>query len=179
MHFQAKQRKGERMNRKAFYTIGYGLYIVCAGKDDTFNGQIANTVFQVTSDPATVAVSINKQNYTHELIVSSGKFTVSVLNEETPMTFIGRFGFKCGRDLNKFEGVGVKTGATGVPVVVENTVSSLEAEVVNSMDCGSHTIFLGKVVESEVFSDATPMTYAYYQKSKGGKAPKSAPTYQD
>jgi flavin reductase (DIM6/NTAB) family NADH-FMN oxidoreductase RutF len=166
------------MNRKAYYTIGYGIYIVCAGKDDIFNGQIANTVFQVTSDPATVAVSINKQNYTHELIVSGGKFTVSVLHEETPMPFIGRFGFKSGRDLNKFEGVAVKTGATGIPVVLENAVACIEAEVVNSMDCGSHTIFLGRVVESDVFSDATPMTYAYYQKSKGGRAPKNAPTYQ-
>ena len=90
------------MNKKAFYTISYGIYVVSSGNDGKFNGQIANTVFQVTSEPPTVAVSINKQNYTHELITTSGKFTASVLDEEAPMTMIGRFGFKSGKEINKF-----------------------------------------------------------------------------
>ncbi|MBW6485161.1 MAG: flavin reductase family protein [Syntrophobacterales bacterium] len=166
------------MNKKAFYTISYGIYIVASGKDGKFNGQIANTVFQVTSEPATVAVSINKQNYTHELITASGKFTVSALDEEAPMTMIGRFGFKSGKEIDKFEGIGIKTGATGIPVVTEHAVAFIEAEVIGSMDCGTHTIFLGNVSESDVLSSAAPMTYAYYQKIKGGKAPKTAPTYQ-
>lgn len=166
------------MNKKAFYAMSYGIYVVSAGKDGTFNGQIANTVFQVTSEPPTVAVSINKQNYSHELIVAGKRFTVSVLKEETPMTLIGRFGFKSGREMDKFEGIEVKTGVTGIPIITENAVAYLEAEVINAMDCGTHTIFLGKVIESEVLDDAAPMTYAYYQKTKGGKAPKNAPTYQ-
>ncbi len=166
------------MNKAAFYKIGYGLYVVSSGKDGQYNGQIANTVFQVTAEPPTVAVSINKQNYTHQLIVASNKFTASVLNEETPMTMIGRFGFKSGKEVKKFEGVAVKTGATGIPVVTENAVAYIEAEVINSMDCGTHTIFLGRVIESEVLDSSEPMTYAYYQKIKGGKAPKTAPTYQ-
>jgi flavin reductase (DIM6/NTAB) family NADH-FMN oxidoreductase RutF len=171
--------KGEqKVNKKAFYTISYGIYVVSAGKDGTFNGQIANTVFQVTSEPPTVAVSINKQNYTHELIVSSNKFTASILKEETPMTMIGRFGFKSGKEINKFEGIEIKTGVTGIPVVTENAVAFLEAEVINSMDCGTHTIFLGRVIESEALDNAEPMTYAYYQKTRGGRAPKNAPTYQ-
>lgn len=166
------------MNKKAFYTISYGIYIVSAGKDGIFNGQIANTVFQVTSEPPTVAVSINKLNYTHQLIVAGGKFTASVLKQETPLTMIGRFGFKSGREINKFEGIEVKTGVTGIPLVTENAIAWLEAEVINAMDCGTHTIFLGKVIDSEVLDDAEPMTYAYYQKVKGGRAPKNAPTYQ-
>jgi flavin reductase (DIM6/NTAB) family NADH-FMN oxidoreductase RutF len=166
------------MDRRAFYKIGYGIYIVASGKEGKYGGQIANTVFQVTSEPATVAVSINKQNYTHGLIVASGNFTVSVLEEATPMTLIGRFGFKSGGDTDKFADTQVKTGITGIPVVTENATASFEAEVIGSMDCGSHTIFLGRVIESEVLSDAEPMTYAYYQKVKGGKAPKNAPTYQ-
>lgn len=166
------------MNKKAFYTISYGIYVVSSGNDGKFNGQIANTVFQVTSEPPTVAVSINKQNYTHELITASGKFTASVLDEEAPMTMIGRFGFKSGKEINKFEGIGVKTGVTGIPVVTEHAVAFIEAEVIGSLDCGTHTIFLGKVIESDVLNSADPMTYAYYQKIKGGKAPKTAPTYQ-
>jgi flavin reductase (DIM6/NTAB) family NADH-FMN oxidoreductase RutF len=166
------------MNKKAFHTISYGIYVVTAGKDGQFNGQIANTVFQVTSEPPTIAVSINKQNYTHELIVAGNKFTASVLNEEAPMTMIGRFGFKSGKELDKFEGIAVRTGVTGIPVVTENAVSCIEAEVINSMDCGTHTIFLGRVIEAEVLDSSEPMTYAYYQKIKGGRAPKNAPTYQ-
>ncbi len=166
------------MNKKAFYTISYGIYIVSSGKEGKFNGQIANTVFQVTSEPPTVAVSINKQNYTHELITGSGKFTVSTLDEEAPMTMIGRFGFKSGKELDKFEGLEVRTGVTGIPVVTEHAVAFLEAETIGSLDCGTHTIFLGHVIESDMLNSAAPMTYAYYQKIKGGRAPKTAPTYQ-
>jgi flavin reductase (DIM6/NTAB) family NADH-FMN oxidoreductase RutF len=166
------------MDKKAFYKISYGLYIVASGKERKYGGQIANTVFQVTAEPATIAVSINKQNHTHGLIVAGGKFTVSVLEEATPMTLIGRFGFKSGRDTDKFADTQIKTGITGIPVVTEHAVASIEAEVIGSMDCGTHTIFLGRVIESEILSDSEPMTYAYYQKVKGGKAPKNAPTYQ-
>jgi rubredoxin len=95
------------------------------------------------------------------------------------MTLIGRFGFKCGRDINKFEGVTTRTGRTGVPIVTDHSVAFIEAEVVGEMDCGTHTIFLGQVVECDILSPAAePMTYAYYHKIKGGKAPKTAPTYQ-
>ena len=90
------------MDKKAFYKLSYGLYIVSSMKEDKINGQIANTAFQVTSEPPTVAVSINKQNLTHEYIQASTKFTVSIISQSTPMPFIGNFSFKCGRDINKF-----------------------------------------------------------------------------
>ncbi|MBU2260586.1 MAG: flavin reductase [Proteobacteria bacterium] len=166
------------MNTSAFRKISYGLYVVTSGKEGRFNGQIANTVFQVTSEPPTLAVSINKQNFTHEHIRESRRFAVSILGETTPMTMIGRFGFKCGRDINKFEGISVRTGKTGVPVVTDHAVAFVEAEVVGELDCGTHTIFLGQVVECDILdSQAEPMTYAYYRRVKGGKAPKTAPTY--
>lgn len=167
------------MNNGAFYKLSYGLYVVTSGGEGKFNGQIANTVFQVTSEPPAVAVSINKQNYTHEHILASRRFAVSILEETTPMTMIGRFGFKCGRDIDKLEGIGTRIGKTGVPIVTEHAVAFIEAEVVGQMDCGTHTIFLGQVVECDVLdTGAEPMTYAYYHKVKGGKAPKTAPTYQ-
>jgi|MTBAKMStandDraft_1061839.scaffolds.fasta_scaffold10898_3 flavin reductase (DIM6/NTAB) family NADH-FMN oxidoreductase RutF/rubredoxin len=166
------------MNRSVFHKISYGLYVITSGREGRFNGQIANTVFQVTSEPPTVAVSINKQNFTHEHILESRRFSVSILSETAPMTMIGQFGFKCGRDIDKFDGMHVQTGITGVPVVTDHTAAFLEAEVVGEMDCGTHTVFLGRVVACDILDAAAePMTYAYYHKVKGGKAPKTAPTY--
>ena len=81
------------MDKKALHKISYGLYVLCSKKEDKFNGQIGNAIFQVTSEPPTVAISINKKNLTHDYIKKSKVFTVSVLNQETPMTFIGNFGF--------------------------------------------------------------------------------------
>ena len=167
------------MNKYAFYKLSYGLYVITAGKEGRFNGQIANTVFQVTSEPPTVAFSINKQNFTHEHIAASRRFAVSILEEATPMTMIGRFGLKCGRDINKFDGIGTRIGKTGVPVVTDHAVAFIEAEVVEELDCGTHTIFLGRVVDCDLLTAAEPMTYAYYHTVKGGKAPKNAPTYQE
>jgi len=112
----------------ALYSISYGLYIVCSGSRDRINGQVANTVIQVSAHPPTLSVCINKENYTHELIQESGVFTVSVLAKDTPLSFIGNFGFKSGRDGNKFEGITYKTGATGAPVVLEHHESRCRVE---------------------------------------------------
>jgi flavin reductase (DIM6/NTAB) family NADH-FMN oxidoreductase RutF len=165
------------MDNKVLYKISYGLYVVSSKKGDKLNGQIANTVFQITSEPPTIAVSINKENLTHEFIQESGVFAASILAREVPMTTIGTFGFKSGRDLDKFMDVKYKLGANGAPILLDDTIGYLEAEVVGSLDCGSHTIFLGKVTDAESLSSAEPMTYAYYHQVKGGKAPKAAPTY--
>lgn len=165
------------MNRAALHKISYGLYIVTSGQEGKFNGQIANSVFQVTSNPATVAISINKENYTHGLIKLSRKFVVSILAQSAPMNFIGLFGFKSGRDVNKLQNVKIKTGTSKVPIVLEHTVSYIEVELEKELDCGTHTIFVGNIVEGDVISDEEPMTYAYYQQVKGGKSPKNAPTY--
>ncbi len=165
------------MNRAALHQISYGVYIVTSGRDGKFNGQIANSIVQVTSRPATLAICINKENYTHSLIRESGKFVVSILSEAAPMTFIGLFGFKSGRDVDKLNGVKSKIGATGVPIVLDYTLGFVEAEVEGELDGGTHTIFFAKVVEADLVGEGTPMTYAYYQNVKGGKSPKSAPTY--
>jgi flavin reductase (DIM6/NTAB) family NADH-FMN oxidoreductase RutF/rubredoxin len=165
------------MNLGTLHKISYGLYVVSSKKGERFNGQIANTVFQVTSAPPVIAVSICKQNLTHEFIQESKVFTVSILSKETPMKFIGRFGFKCGRDFDKFEDIKYKFGVSGAPVVLENTIGYLECEVIDSLDITTHTIFIGKVVDADIIKDGEPMTYEYYHEIKGGKSPKTAPTY--
>jgi flavin reductase (DIM6/NTAB) family NADH-FMN oxidoreductase RutF/rubredoxin len=165
------------MDLKALYKIGYGVYVVCSKNGDRFNGQIANTLFQVTSEPPTVAVSINKKNLTYEFIKESKIFTASVLCQETPLSFIGHFGFKSGREINKLEGVEYKIGVTGSPVVLENAVSYIEAKVTHELDVGTHTIFIGEVVGADVVSNKASLTYEYYQQVKRGTTPKTAPSY--
>ena len=165
------------MDLKVLYNISYGIYIVSSKKEDQINGQIANTVFQITAEPATIAVSINKKNFTHDFITQSKVFAVSVLEQETDMKFIGRFGFKSGRDEDKFEGINYKIGVTGSPIIIENTLAYLEAEVIQAIDVGTHTLFVGKVVEAENIKKAKPLTYDYYHQIKKGLSPQTAPTY--
>ncbi len=165
-------------NPETLFKIGYGVYIVSSIKEGKPNGQIANSVIQVTSDPATLAISINRSNLTHDYIVASNKFSVSILSKETPLEFIGRFGFKSGRDINKFEGIKWESGASGVPLILDNCVGVIEAELISQLEVGTHTIFVGKIGEAKAISNAEPMTYAYYHEVKRGKSPKTAPTYQ-
>ncbi|MBE0479659.1 MAG: flavin reductase [Dehalococcoidia bacterium] len=165
------------MNLEALRTITYGIYLICSAKGSEMNGQIANTVVQVCSEPPTVSVCINKGNLTHEFIQTSRAFTVSILSQDTPLPFIGKFGFRSGRDLNKFEGVSYRTGKTGAPIVLDNTLAYLEAKLVNEADTRTHTIFIGEVVDANVISEGEPMTYSYYQRVKRGTTPKTAPSY--
>ena len=165
------------MNLKALYKLGYGLHVVCSKKGDRFNGQIANTVIQITSEPPTIAVSINRNNLTHEFITESKVLTVSVLSKDTPLSFIGHFGFKSGRDTDKLEGVNYQIGETQAPVVTDNALAYLEAKVIQQVDVGTHTIFVGELVGADVIKEGEPMTYAYYHQVKRGTTPKTAPSY--
>jgi len=165
------------MNQNALHKISYGLYVVSAHRDGAINGQIANTVFQITSTPATLAVSINKGNYTHEFIEGGRSFVVNVLDEDTAMSFIGRFGFRCGRDLEKFDNIKYRLSSLGNPILEEHSIAFLEAKVDTVIDMGSHTVFIGEVVDGDIISNGEPMTYAYYHLVKKGKSPKAAPTY--
>ncbi|MBE3580731.1 MAG: flavin reductase [Thermoanaerobacteraceae bacterium] len=165
------------MDTKALHTISYGLYIVTAKKGERFNGQVANTVFQISSTPPTVAVSINKQNLTHEFITAGKIFAVSVLAKEAPLSLIGRFGFKSGREVDKLAGLNYKLTGKGLPYIPEETLAYLEAEVVQTVDAGTHSIFIGSLTDAAVLRRGEPMTYAYYHQIKRGTTPKTAPTF--
>jgi flavin reductase (DIM6/NTAB) family NADH-FMN oxidoreductase RutF/rubredoxin len=171
------QKRRTEMDPKTLHKISYGVYIICSKKDKKINGQIANALFQVTSQPPTIAVSINKQNLTHEYITKSNCFTVSVLSESASLTFIGNFGFKSGRDIDKFKDTKYKLDGNGVPLVLDYTLACLGAKVIDKIDVGTHTIFIGNVENAEVLSKEKPMTYEFYHKVKGGYSPKTAPTY--
>ncbi|MBI4295242.1 MAG: flavin reductase [Chloroflexi bacterium] len=165
------------MNSSALRKVSYGVYVIGSRKGDRFNAQIANTVFQITSEPPTIVVSINKDNLTHEFIKDSKVFTASVLCQDTPLSFIGRLGFKSGRDINKLEGIDYRIGETKAPIVMENAAAYLEAKVVNEIDVGTHTIFVGEVVASDIISEKACLTYEYYQQVKRGTTPRTAPSY--
>jgi len=165
------------MDLTALHQIGYGIYIVSSKKEKKINGQIANTVFQITSDPPTIAISINKNNYTHECISTSKVFAVSVLEQEVNMKFIGKFGFVCGKDKDKFKGIRYKIGQTGSPIILDHTLAFLEAEIIQEIDVGTHTLFIGKIVNAGNIKKGVPLTYSHYHEIKKGISPKAAPTY--
>ena len=150
--------------RQALYRISYGLFIITAQAEGKDNGQCANTCFQITSDPAKIAIGINKQNYTHELIQKSGKFGVSVLSQ-TGQDYARGFGYRSGRDVNKFEGLAVHRGESGV-LLLDDVLVTMEATVTGQLDAGTHTLFLGDVTAGEILQEGDPMTYAFFRASK-------------
>ena len=163
--------------KRTLHKISYGIYVVCSRSGGKNNGQIVNTLFQVTACPEVIAISVNKGNLTHDMISESKLFTASILSEETSMEFIGTFGFRSGRNIDKFDGIEFKYTELGVPVTTEHSLAYLEAKVINSLDLGSHTIFVGEVVDMGQLGDGKAMTYNYYHEVKGGLSPKTAPTY--
>lgn len=165
---------------EALFKVSYGLYIVSSGNKEIRNGFISNTVFQVTAEPPKFAACCSKDNYTAEIIQKTGAFSVSILNQDTNSQLIGKFGYKSGRDTNKFEGTDFITRETGVPIVLNDTIAWLECEVKDTLDVGTHLLFIGEVIQSEILDkEAEPLTYDWYRKVKKGMAPKNAPTYVD
>ena len=165
------------MQYNALFKITYGMYICAARDSDRMSGCVVNTIFQVAAQPATVAVSVHKENFTHSLIQKSGVFSATILSQKTPLRFFGHFGFKSGRDVDKFKDVRYKIGKTGAPIVLDWAVGYLEAKLKGSFDAGTHTIFVGEVVNAEALSNDEPMTYAFYRDKKSGTASKHAPTF--
>ncbi|OAA21971.1 rubredoxin [Kosmotoga sp. DU53] len=165
------------MDYEAMFKITYGMYVVTSETNGKKNGQIANVVFQVVAEPPTIAICINKQNLTHDFIQKSRVFGVSVLSQDTPLKLIGHFGFRSGRELDKFKEINHKIGVTGVPLLEDYCIANLEAKVVNAVDVGTHVLYIGEIVNAEVVDEKEPMTYAYYHEIKGGRSPKTAPTY--
>lgn len=164
----------------ALFKVSYGLYIVCSGSREYGNGYISNTVFQVTSDPPRFATCCNKDNHTAELIKSNGVFSVTALRQDTTAETIGTFGYKSGKDTDKLKGMDVIYGETGVPIVLNDAIAYLEFKVLETLDVGTHLMFIGELVHAEVLDDEPePLTYFYYRSVKKGAAPKNAPTYID
>lgn len=156
----------EGTTRSALDKVSYGLYILSSRKADAINGQCINTTFQLTDSPPRLAVCLNKNNLTHEYVMESGVFAISILSaDDTEM--VRRFGYKSGRALDKFDGVDYVTGRTGSPIL-KASLAFLECEILRdkAVDVGTHTLFVADVVAGRVFSDAPCLTYEYYRSRK-------------
>lgn len=168
------------LDPRALADISYGVFIVTSSLDGKINGMIANSVFQVTAQPPKIAIAVNKEALSHEYIIKSGKFCVQPLMEGATLPFVGIFGFRTGKNFNKFEKVQYKLTQDGLPVVLENTLAALEVKTEQVIDLGTHTMFIGPVTGSEVIADnSKPLTYDYYQCVLRGKTPRGATTFKE
>lgn len=162
----------------SLYKIQYGLYVIssCCGK--RINAQIATVVAQITSTPIQITTSIAKTTLTHEYIQSSGVFGISILDQTATLKFIGNFGFRSGREHDKFSTVAYTTNLTGCPLLNDCTLVTMEAKVNHQLDLGSHTLFVADLLSAKTLKTGVAMTYEYYHHVIKGKSPKNAPTYQ-
>ena len=151
------------MDQKVLQKISYGLFVLTAHHNGKDNGCITNTLVQVASEPLTVSVSVNKANFTCDMIQKSGKFTVSILAENAVFDTFKHFGFQSGRDVDKFEDfTACKRVANGDLAVTLGTNAYISVDVKSQIDLGSHILFLGNVTEGEILSEVPSATYAYY-----------------
>ena len=168
------------INFEAFSHISYGLYLISSGDKNRGNAYVANTFSQVTSEPARFAICCNKNNFTAEFIQKHKAFAVSILSQNTSIETFGKFGYKSGKDFDKMKDTQLKYGETGVPIVLNDSMAYVECKVVQTVDVGTHWMFIGELLAAELIDGTQePITYAYYKKVKKGLAPKNAPTYID
>ena len=154
------------MNKKAMYKLTYGLFVLTANKDGKDNGCIINTAGQVTSEPNRISIAVNKSNYTHDLVMETRKFTVSVISQAADFGLFQRFGFQSGRTADKFAGfTGFRRGYNDCAIITEGTCAYISAWVEQTIDLGTHTLFIAQVTDMDVLSETAPASYEYYQSS--------------
>jgi len=152
------------MDKKTMYKLTYGLFVLTSASEGKDSGCIINTAGQVTSEPNRISITVNKSNFTHDLVKKSGKFNVSILSEAANFDTFKHFGFQSGRDVDKFaDYADCKRSANGLYYVTAGTNGYISAAVEQSIDLGSHTMFIAAVEDMEVLSDVPSATYAYYQ----------------
>lgn len=154
------------MNTKAMHKISYGLFILSAQRGQQDNACIINTVLQVTSDPNRIIVTMNKHDFTHDMVVDSGLFTLSVLSVDAPFSIFQRFGMQSGRNVDKFKGFsGAWRAQNGLYLIPEHANAYICGKVMQTMDAGTHTIFVADVTDCDVLNEKESVTYAYYQQN--------------
>lgn len=151
------------MDNQALFKLSYGLFVLTARDGEKDNGCIINTAIQAASTPNQLSICVNKANYTHDMIVKTGIFTVSILTQKASFDIFKRFGFASGRDVDKFADYAeCKRGENSVYYITEATNAYISVKVSKTEDLGSHTIFVGEITDMEVLSEEPSVTYAYY-----------------
>ena len=152
------------MDQKAFYKLTYGLFLLTAREEGRDNGCIINTAIQAANDPPRLAFSVQKGNLTHDMIARTGAFAISSISTSATFDLFRRFGMQSGREVDKFEGFDdVERGANDLLYLTRGANMTMNGRVVDQMDLGSHTLFIGEVGDAVVLSDEPSCTYAYYQ----------------
>ncbi|WP_058270588.1 flavin reductase family protein [Olsenella massiliensis] len=167
----------ELFDERALFKFTSGLYVVSAADGDEVGACIINTGLQVTSKPFQVQVVVNKENHTEQVIEKAGHFALCPLTQDVDMLYIGRFGFRSSADIDKFDGVKTETTSLGDPYECEHAASVIACEVRQTLDVGTHMIFVGEVKEARPLSDVEPLTYGYYHTVLKGKTPPKASSY--
>lgn len=153
------------MNNAAMYKLTYGLFVLTAKEGEKDNGCIINTAMQVTTDPNRIIIVVNKQNYTHDMIMKTKVFNVSMISTDADFELFKRFGFQSGRDVDKMDGIAFSRAANEVAYLDEMVNGYISGKVISTTDLGSHTMFLADVSDADVLSEAESVTYAYYHKN--------------
>lgn len=150
------------MDNNALFKLSYGLFVLTARQDGKDNGCIINTVLQVTDTPKRIQIVVNKGNYTHDMILATGEFNVSVLSQDAVFWVFQHYGFQSGRDVDKFANIPEVRAANGIRYVEGCTNAYLSGKVYQTVDCGTHTVFFADVTDAKVLSEEPSMTYQYY-----------------
>ncbi len=159
----ANKKETPKTDPTALFKLSYGLFVLTAKDGEKDNGCIINTAFQVANEPTKIAISCQKGNLTREMIGKTKEFNLSVLTEETPFEVIRHFGMQTGRDVDKFEKCEEDIrSANGIKYIPKYTNAYFSVKVENSIDLGSHELFVGEITESKVLDSKPSCTYAYY-----------------
>lgn len=150
------------IEKTAAFKLSYGLFVLTARDGEKDNGCIINTVQQVTDTPFKISVTVNKNNYTHDMIKKTGVFNVSVLTQSVPFSVFQHYGFKSGRDTDKIAGDSMPKSENGVVYLSSFSNALISGRVVDEVDCGTHTLFIAEVTEAQTLSDEKSVTYQYY-----------------
>lgn len=154
------------MDKKAMYKLSYGLFVLTAKDEEKDNGCIINTAIQASSMPNQLSICVNKANLTHDMIVKTGKFTVSVISQDAGFDLFKHFGFQSGKDVDKFKNFEkCKRGENLIYYITEGTNAYISVNVSKTEDLGSHTMFIGEITDMEVLSETPSVTYDYYLKN--------------
>ena len=152
------------MDPKAMFKLSYGLFVLTAREGEKDNGCITNTAIQVTSEPNRISIAVNKANYTHDMVMHTRKFNVSILSQEASFDTFKHFGFQSGRNVDKFaDFTACKRAGNGIYIITAGTNAYISAEVEQTIDLGTHTLFIAKVTDLDVLSSVSSATYEYYQ----------------
>lgn len=153
------------MNNNVMHNISYGLFVLTAKENDKHNGCIINTLQQVTTSPNQIAITVNKENYTHDMIMRTGEFNVSIISESADFDMFKHFGFQSGRDVNKFADYPMGIADNGLAYLHEHSNGYVSGKITSSMDLGTHTLFIADVTGGEVLNEEPSVTYDYYHKN--------------